>query len=147
MTLNPSTSTITMTSASTKAFNGGGLTYYNLNQGGTGSLSIGGSNTFNDITNTVQPATLSFTELTTQTVSNFSLSGTVGNLITIQSAFTPLQFTLSKSSGTINAQYLSIKYSNATGGAVWNARESTDAGGNTGWNIFAGQANMFSMFP
>lgn len=144
-TLNPSTSTITMTSASSKTFTGGGLTYYNLNQGGAGTLSIGGSNTFNDITNTVQPATLSFTELSTQTVSNFSLSGTVGNLITIQSAFTPLQFTLSKSSGTINAQYLSIKYSNATGGAVWNARESTDAGGNTGWNIFAGGA-MFLMF-
>ena len=147
MTLNPSTSTITMTSASTKTFNGGGLTYYNLNQGGAGTLTISGSNTFNDITNTVQPNTVTFTAGTTQTVSNFSLSGTVGNLITINSATPGTQATLSKSSGTINAQYLSIKDSNATGGAVWNARESTNAGNNTGWNIFAGQANMFSMFP
>jgi hypothetical protein len=147
MTLNPSTSTITMTSASAKTFAGGGLTYYNLNQGGAGTLTISGSNTFNNITNTVQPNTVTFTAGTTQTVSNFSLSGTVGNLITINSATPGTQATLSKSSGTINAQYLSIKDSNATGGAVWNAQESTNAGNNTGWNIFAGQENMFLMFP
>jgi hypothetical protein len=145
MTLNPSTSTISMTSASAKTFAGGGLTYYNLNQGGAGTLTISGSNTFNNITNSVQPATVTFTAGTTQTVSNFGLSGTVGNLITINSVTPGSQFTLSKSSGTVNAQYLSIKDSNATGGANWYATDSTNQGNNTGW-IFNNSNGGFLMF-
>lgn len=147
LTLVPSTSTITMTNASANIFNGGGLAYYNLNQGGAGTLTISGSNTFNNITNSVQPATVRFTAGTTQTVSNFGLSGTAGNLITINSTTPGSQFTLSDASGTINAQYLSIQDSNATGGAVWNALYSTNLGNNTGW-IFASAAtgNMFLMF-
>jgi hypothetical protein len=144
LTVAPSTSTITMTSASAKTFAGGGLTYYNLNQGGAGALTISGSNTFNDITDTVQPSTVTFTAGTTQTVSNFSLAGTAGNLVTINSATPGSQFTLSKSSGTVNAQYLAIQDSNATGGATWNALFSTNLGNNTGW-IFPG-GNMFLMF-
>ena len=136
MTLNPSTSTITMTSASSKTFLGGGLTYYNLNQGGAGTLTISGSNTFNNITNTVQPNTVTFTAGTTQTVSNFSLSGTVGNLITINSATPGTQATLSKASGTVSVSYVSIQDSNATGGATWLAavgNGNVDAGNNLGW--------------
>ena len=149
LTFNPSTSTISVTSAATKAFNGGGLTYYNLNQGGAGQTNISGSNAFNDITNTVQPATLRFTAGTTQTVSNFSLSGTAGNLITINSLTPGSQFTLSKASGTVNAQYLSIQDSVATGGAVWNALTSNgnvNAGNNTGWIFSLAGGNMFLMF-
>jgi hypothetical protein len=151
MTLNAGTSTISMTSASAKTFAGGGLTYYNLNQGGAGALTISGSNTFNNITNTLQPSTVTFTAGLTQTVSNFSLAGTAGNLVTINSATPGSQFTLSKASGTVNAQYLSIQDSIATGGATWNALTSNgnvDAGNNTGW-IFAAVAvtgNMFLMF-
>jgi FlaG/FlaF family flagellin (archaellin) len=83
-------------------------------------------------------------------VSNFGLSGTVGNLITISSEAAGFQFTLSKASGTVNAQYLSIQDSIATGGATWNALTSNgnvDAGNNTGW-IFGSAAtgNMFLMF-
>lgn len=149
MTLNAGTSTISMTSASAKTFAGGGLTYYNLNQGGAGALTITGSNTFNDITDTVQPSTVTFTAGTTQTVSNFSLAGTAGNLVTINSATPGSQFTLSKASGTVNAQYLSIQDSNATGGAVWNALLSNgnvDAGNNTGWRFSLAGGNMFLMF-
>jgi hypothetical protein len=144
LTLNPSTSTISMTSASAKTFAGGGSTYYNLNQGGAGALTISGSNTFNNIANTVQPNTVTFTAGTTQTVSTFGLSGTAGNLITINSSSAGTQATLSKASGTVNAQYLAIQDSNATGGATWNALFSTNLGNNTGW-IFPG-GNMFLMF-
>jgi hypothetical protein len=144
LTFNPSTSTISMTAAIGRSFAGGGLTYYNLNQGSAGALIISGSNTFNDITNTVQPSTVTFTAGTTQTVSNFSLAGTAGNLVTINSSSTGSQFTLSKASGTVNAQFLSIRDSNATGGATWNALFSTNLGNNTGW-IFPG-GNMFLMF-
>ena len=149
LTVVPSTSTITMTNASAKTFAGGGLTYYNLNQGGAGALTISGSNTFNNITDTVQPSTVTFTAGTTQTVSNFDLAGTAGSLVTINSSTPGSQFTLSKASGTVNAQYLSIKDSNATGGAVWNAdATNVDGGNNTGWLGFAVAAtgNFFLMF-
>jgi len=44
------------------------------------------------------------------------------------------QATLSKSSGTVSVDYLSIQDSNATGGATWTAgANSVDAGNNTGW--------------
>jgi hypothetical protein len=84
-------------------------------------------------------------------VSNFSLAGTAGNLITINSATPGSQFTLSKASGTVNAQYLSIQDSIATGGATWDALTSNgnvNAGNNTGWffGAVAATGNMFLMF-
>jgi hypothetical protein len=152
MTLSAGTSTISMTSASAKTFAGGGLTYYNLNQGGAGALTISGSNTFNDIKNTVQPNTVTFTISTTQIVSNFSLTGTAGNLITINSSTAGTQATLSKSSGTVSCNYLSIKDSAATGGAGWYAgTTSTNVSGNTGWIFTAPPAgntsSFFLLFP
>jgi hypothetical protein len=152
MTLTAGTSTISMTSASAKTFAGGGLTYYNLNQGGAGALTISGANTFNDIKNTVQPNTIIFPASTTQTVSNFSLTGTAGNLITINSNSAGTQATLSKSSGTVSCNYLSIKDSAATGGASWYAgTTSTNGGNNTGWiftapPVTANTASFFLMF-
>ena len=128
------TGTIFMTAATAKTFVGGGSTFNcTLNQGGAGALTITGSNTFNDITNTTQPASILFTAGTTSTFSNFSLSGTAGNLITIGSA-TAASHTLSKASGTVSSDYLSISRSTATGGAGWYAgANSTDGGNNSGW--------------
>lgn len=141
------TGAISMTSASAKTFVGGGSTYNcNLNQGGAGALTITGSNTFNSITNTTQPATVTFTSGTTQTVSNFGLSGTLGNLITINSTTPGSQATLSKSSGTVGAFYLSIQDSNAVGGATWNAYNSSSNGNNTGWNFISFENGMIVFF-
>jgi hypothetical protein len=148
LTLNPGTSTISMFSGppvTTQTFNGGGLIYYNLNNGGYAPLTITGNNTFNSITNSVSPTTITFTAGTTQVVSNFGLSGSSGNYITtINSSIPGSQFTLSKSSGTVNAQYLSIQDSNAIGGATWNAVASLNLGNNSGW-FFSG-GNMLLMF-
>lgn len=135
LTISAGTSTVTLTSASSKSFSGGGKTYYNLNQGGAGTLTISGANTFNNITNSVQPATIVFPSSATTTVSNFGLSGTLNNLVTLQSSSAGTRFTISKSSGTVTPQYLSIKDSAATGGATWIAQNSVDAGNNTGWAI------------
>ena len=129
------TGTISMTAATAKTFVGGGSTYNcTINQGGAGQLTFTGSNTFNNITNTVQPATILFTAGTTTTfTSAFSLSGTAGNLITIGSV-TAASHTLSKASGTVSCDYLSISRSTATGGASWYAgANSTDGGNNSGW--------------
>jgi len=128
------TGTISMTAATAKTFVGGGSTFNcTLNQGGAGALTITGSNTFSNITNTVQPASVLFTAATTSTFTNFSLSGTAGNLITIGSV-TAASHTLSKASGTVSADFLSISQSTATGGAGWYAgANSTNGGSNSGW--------------
>ena len=146
------TGTISMTAATAKTFVGGGSTFNcTLNQGGAGALTVTGSNTFSNITNTVQPASILFTAGTTSTFSNFSLSGTAGNLITIGSV-TAASHTLSKTSGTVSADFLSVSRSSATGGAGWYAgANSTDGGNNTGWIFTAppapsGSNSNFLMF-
>jgi len=149
------TGTISMTAATAKTFVGGGSTFNcTLNQGGAGALTITGANTFSNITNTVQPASVLFTAATTSTFTNFNLSGTSGNLITIGSV-TAASHTLSKASGTVSVSFCSISYSSATGGATWEAlttNGNVDGGNNSGW-IFttppapsAGNGNFLMFF-
>jgi len=142
------TGTISMTAATAKTFVGGGSTFNcTINQGGAGALTITGANTFNNITNTVQPASVLFTAGTTTTFNNFNLSGTAGNLITIASA-TAATHTLSKASGTVSVDYLSITNSIATGGAAWYAgANSTNVSGNTGWIFTAPPGGLQTLLP
>ena len=96
-------------------------------------MTITGANTFSNITNTVQPASVLFTAATTTTFNNFNLNGTLGNPITISSA-TAATHTLSKTSGTVSCDYLVLTNSIATGGAAWYAgANSTNVTGNSGW--------------
>lgn len=144
--------TLTMTSGAAKTFAGGDFNYsgLTLNQGGAGRLTISGSNTFANITNTYSATgatSIRFTSGTTTTVSDFTAAGTAGKILTIDASTTSAA-TLSKSSGTVSVDYISISYSTATGGATWNAgANSTNGGNNTGW-IFAGAAtgNFFMLF-
>jgi fibronectin-binding autotransporter adhesin len=70
------TGTISLTSASAKTFAGGGIqTYPTLNQGGTGALTVTGSNKFDNITNTAIGSVL-FTGGTTNEFGDFNLNGT-----------------------------------------------------------------------
>ena len=128
------TGAISMTAATAKTFVGGGSTFNcTLNQGGAGALTITGANTFTNIANTVQPASVLFTAATTNTFTNFNLNGSAGNLITIGSV-TAASHTLSKASGAVSVDYVSISRSTATGGATWTAgSNSVDGGNNTGW--------------
>jgi len=139
------TGTISMTAATAKTFVGGGSTFNcTLNQGGAGALTISGANTFDNITNTVQPATITFPASTTNTFTNFSLSGAAGNLITLNSSTATTQATLSKASGVVSSDYLSITDSAATGGALWYAGgNSTNVSNNTGWFFTAISAGSF----
>jgi hypothetical protein len=144
------TGVISMTAATAKTFVGGGSTFNcTLQNSGAGALTVGGSNTFTTISNSVQPTTFTFNSGTTQTLTNWSVNGTAGNLVTI-GASTTSAATLSKSSGTVSSDYLSISYSTASGGATWYAgANSTDGGNNTGW-IFtapiAGSTGNFLIF-
>ena len=85
-------------------------------------------------------STITFAAGSTTTVTDFTLSGSAGNLVTINSSVPGTQFTLTKSSGTVTANYLQIQDSNAIGGATWDASNgtNTDLGNNTGWFFTGG---------
>lgn len=143
--LNEETSTIkfTDTSSDSKYFQGGDQTYYNFWSDGdtsTGGLYINGSNTFNDFKDTgVVAHNIAFYNGTTQTVSTFNVSGTLGNLITLNSDNNSDTFALVKSGGgTISSDYLDIQHSVATPADTWYAGlNSTDnqlvAEAGSGW--------------
>jgi hypothetical protein len=150
------TGIISMTGATAKTFVGGGSTFNcTLNQGGAGALTITGSNTFSNITNTYKSTgatSILFTAGTTSTFADWNASGESTRLLTIGSV-TAASHTLSKASGTVSADFLSISRSTATGGAGWYAgANSTDGGNNSGW-IFtappapsAGNGNFLVFF-
>jgi hypothetical protein len=146
------TGAIKMSSSSAKTFAGNGNSFPFLVQTGTGTLTISGSNTFEIIDNTVQPTTITFTSGTTQTLlTSFGLSGTAGNLVTINATTTSPATLTGAGIGTINVSYCSISYSTATGsgGTNWNALTSNgnvNAGGNSGWNFGKKPANFFVFF-
>jgi hypothetical protein len=126
-----------MTGATAKTFIGAGSTFNcTLNQGGAGALTITGSNTFSNITNTrksTSAASILFTAGTTNTFTDWNASGESTRLLTIGSD-TAANHTLSDASGTVSADFLSISRSTATGGADWYAgANSTDGGNNSGW--------------
>jgi hypothetical protein len=143
-----------MTAATAKTFAGGSGSFSTLNQGGAGALTISGNNSFADLTATTRPSTITFTASSTQTFADFTLSGVLGSLVTINSSIAATRATLSKSSGTVSVGFLSIRDSNATGGAAWYAgTTSTNVSNNLGWIFTAPPApvggyagNFFAFF-
>ena len=146
------TGKISMTAATAKTFVGGGSTFNcTLSNDGAGALTISGANTFTNIANGVQPTSFVFPIATTQTVTNWNVSGTAGNLVTITSGTAGMPALLSKASGIVSSNYLSLKDSTATGGAAWYAgANSTNVSGNLGWIFSSAPAtntgNFFFMF-
>lgn len=146
MTLNAGTSTIRFYSASSpsRTFNGGGLTYYNfidtyhdgLDNSGA-PLIITGANTFNEFRVDSQSVarSVTFPAGVTNTFASFIADGRVGALCTLQSSSPGSPATLSQASGTVTMDRMIIKDITATGGATWNATNSTNGGGNTGINF------------
>ena len=162
---------IIMAGTSAKTFVGGGATFNcTLSNGGAGLLTISGNNTIDTLTRTAgnisitgsntittlttaaTPVTFTFTVGTTQTITNWNLNGTAGNLVTINSSTAAVPALLSKASGTVSADYLSIQDSSATGGASWYAgSNSTNVSGNSGWifsapPVVTAGGNFFFMF-
>jgi len=108
------TGTISLTSASAKTFAGGSVSYTNitLNQGGAGTLTITGNNTFANITNTYKATgatTINF-GTTTQTVGNFTAAGEATRLLTLTgtSASSPCTLVHSGTGTAANVDYLVI---------------------------------------
>jgi hypothetical protein len=136
------TGTISLTSASAKSFAGGGISYsgITLNQGGAGTLTITGNNTFANITNSYSAtgATTIAMGTTTQTVGSFTASGEAGRVLTVQgtSASSPatLVFSGSGQATAPTTDYLTITgvraYSLDT---TWYAGANSTNNGSLGW--------------
>jgi hypothetical protein len=89
------TGSVSMTSASGKTFAGGNFTYPTLNQGGAGTLTITGANTFNNITNTNATAsTITFPASTVTRVLNMKLKGNISNLVSMRSSIDGTTYTI-----------------------------------------------------
>jgi hypothetical protein len=134
------TGTISLTSASAKTFTGGSFPYsgITLDQGGAGTLTISGNNTFANISNSAGVATNISMGTTTQTVGDFTASGTVGNVLTVQgtSATSPctLIYTGVGEATTATTDYLTITGVRAYSlEDTWYAGANSTNNGSLGW--------------
>jgi hypothetical protein len=151
------TGTISLTSASAKSFRGGSLSYagITLNHGGVGTLTFTGNHTFANISNSAGVATTISMGTTTQTVGEFTASGTVGNVLTVQGTSATSPCTLIYT-GVGLATPDTTDYLTLTGVRAyplvdaWNAGSNTTNNGSLGWTFNAAvvlaTASFFLMF-
>ena len=152
LTFNKDTANIVLsnTTTSSRTFNGGSRTYNNLTIGGatgTSTLTITGTNTFATLASTKTVAhTITFPNVTT-TVSDWTISGAGGAVVTCQRTGASGTWSINKTGGgEILATYLNVSNCAASPASTWYADISTDGGGNTGW-IFNGRGvNLMFMF-
>lgn len=157
LTVSAASATIvfTSTNANNITFNGGGQTYGTLRRtapgASRGTFTIQGSNTFGTlaVSNSSAATTLNITAGTTQTITGSmdGVRGESGKVLTLQSTSVGVPFTISKASGIVSVDYLTIKDSTASGGATFYAgANSTDGTGNTGWTFSAAPVTNSSIF-
>lgn len=149
LTLSSSSCTIlvTDTSSSSKTFSlgvvTGGISYgtITVSPGGSGAVvfTAGATMTIAAL-NCAGPKTLNFTGARTYVITSMSINGTAGNLVTLASSTPGSQYSISVASGLVEARYVAIQDSIATGGAYFQAINSTDNGNNTGWNFVTAAA-------
>lgn len=135
-----STILISDTGGSVKQFTGGGLTFnvVRIAAGGTGRVQFSDGNTFVKLERSgTGTKNIRFTAGTTTTLTGGEdafFSGSSGNVWTIDSTSAGSAATISKASGDLVCDYLSLKDSAATGGATFYAgANSTNVSGNSGW--------------
>lgn len=144
------TGTFKFSSASTKTINlacvdWSGATFIStgagamtLTNGVIPGFPLGLYSTLDDIQTTVRPLTVNFTAGQTFQVNNLTISGTSGNLVTLQSTSAGTKATIYKASGSVSLSFVTIKDIAATGGANFNAFTSNgcvDGGNNSGWDF------------
>ena len=130
---------ISLTSSSAKGFSGGTLSIPNvtLNQGGAGTLTLYNSFTFKNITNTYAATgatAISFSSGYTTTVSQFTASGTAGNLLTLSGGGT-LALT---GGGTVSVDYITVS------GVIFTPGPATDGSTPYVWYLGANSSKSSS---
>ncbi len=161
-TLNAGTSTLKMTDTANGniIFAGNGKTFYNVwfsRGASTGSITISGSNIFNNFKDDGSAAhSILFTAGTTQTITSWTVSGSFGSAITLDSTTTAI-YTLQKVTGGINfapvsSDWLNIQHCVAKPpGATWYAgvnsvNNQATATAGSGWIFTAPSSNAYSNF-
>ena len=143
LTLNANTSTLVVsnTSATAKTITTGTITLNNVTISGDNITWTGGTTVSTLAVNNAGSTNGLLMGTGTKTVSAFTTNGSVGNLAKLLSSTGGTARTISKSSGIVSVNYMSIQDSTATGGADWYAgANSTDVSGNSGWIFSAGPA-------
>lgn len=134
--------TIEMASASAKTFAGGSVTYSCvLDQKGAGTLTISGSNTFANITNTVSATAATTITLTANTVQTLTvgcgLAGASGFVLTLNTSVGGTQAVVSYSGSTATMNYVSVKDIIARGGCRYYAFTGSTNNGNNAGLVFS----------
>jgi hypothetical protein len=122
-----------------------GKTFISLTVNGSGiTVTCAGAITLSSAL-TLTDGALKLKDGVTSSVASITTTGTT--LKYLESTTAGVQATISDTAGINTVTYLSIKDSNATGGAIFNAAGPTniDAGNNTNW-LFGGGGNMLLMF-
>ena len=99
---------------------------------GSGSSTISGTTTFNNLTCATAGKTLTFTTGVTQTIATLNLTGTSENLITINSNSSGTKANIIVTDSTVS--FVSVQDSNNTGTDI-STTSSTDGGNNWGWSF------------
>jgi fibronectin-binding autotransporter adhesin len=147
------TGAISLTAATTKTFAGGGFSYsgITLNQGGAGTLTISGNNTFKDITNTYSAtgATTINLNATTQTLTNpWTATGAAGRVLTVSgaSAASPGTLRFTGAGTAANVDYLNISNVRAYDLVdEWYAGANSTNSGSLGWYFIAAGGNVYAV--
>lgn len=132
LTLTGSTIVLTSVGATAKTFQGADMTYGNITVQGD-NITIQGNNTFQvmSVNNAALTNGLKINAGSTQTVSDLTTNGSVGNLAKILST-SASTYTIS-STNPVDLDYISIGQMTAAGSTPFYAGDnSTDAGSNTG---------------
>jgi hypothetical protein len=138
------TGKIRFTGSNAKTFAGGGFTYNcTISNDGSGALTISGNNTIQTLANGTQPVTINIANGATQTITNFNLAGTAGNLVTLKGSTAGGQGTISCATQYIDMSYLAIQDITATGGAAWYANTTSVNNGNNNGIIFSTPEKFF----
>lgn len=130
-----STIKLTGNNGAAMTFAGAGKTYGTVwYAGGSGGLNFSGSNTIGKLKCSAG-LTMRFTAGTTTTLTDFpEVNGVYnGTKTTLNSVTNGSAWTISKATGVVVCDWLSLRDSTATGGATFYANQSTNTSGNTGW--------------
>ncbi len=148
-TVNASSSTLIMDSSSSgfgySHFASGGQTYNVVTYdavGGTEALIVSGNPTIATL-NVGEGRELWFDGGSTTTITSaFNVNGTSGNPTALKTNSAGNAATVSKSSGTVTCNYLTIQDSTVTGGANFVPVNSTNVSNNTGWRWPSGDLTL-----
>jgi hypothetical protein len=158
LTFNKNTANILLSDTSTTArtFTGGtGISYNKLTIGGATGISITtvGSGTFTELASTKTVAhTIRFNASSTVVIDTWSVTGTVGNLVTVDSSSAGTRRTFTLTNITSGIDYLSVKDIGITSPNLFYVGNNSTDGGNNLNVIFTSTpsatatGNMFLMF-